>query len=226
MDATVVGLARFPVKSLLGEPRSSLELDGRGVVGDRLWAIRHADGKLGSGKSTRRFRRTDGLLGFGATLEEGLPVITCPDGRILRGDDPALHAEMSNHLGLPVTVAREAEVSHLDACPVSIVSTGSLRAISADARRFRMNVVIDHPEPWVEERWIGHEIEVGRAVLRIRKSVERCVMITLPQQELPAEPRLLKELAERCKLLFGIYAEVVVPGRIALGDRCRLGRRA
>ena len=66
LPATVAALWRYPVKSMLGERCQSLALTARGVEGDRLYAIRDADGKFGSGKSTRRFRRIDGLFAFHA----------------------------------------------------------------------------------------------------------------------------------------------------------------
>jgi uncharacterized protein len=49
---------RYPVKSMLGERRQSLTVEQRGVQGDRLYAVRDADGKFGSGKNTRRFRKS------------------------------------------------------------------------------------------------------------------------------------------------------------------------
>ena len=55
-------LWRYPVKSMLGESRDSLELNSRGVAGDRLHAVRDSEGKLGSGKDTRRFRHIEGLF--------------------------------------------------------------------------------------------------------------------------------------------------------------------
>ena len=65
----VSALWRYPVKSMLGETTTYLDIDRRGVVADRQFAIRNANGKFGSGKSTRRFRRIDGLLGFTATYD-------------------------------------------------------------------------------------------------------------------------------------------------------------
>ena len=53
---------RFPVKSILGESLSSAIVNHRGVLGDRLWAIKNENGKFGSGKTTRRFQQMEGLL--------------------------------------------------------------------------------------------------------------------------------------------------------------------
>ena len=62
MGATVVELWRYPVKSLPGEAMDEVEVEERGVVGDRLYAVTDRQGKLGSGKTSRRFRRLDGAL--------------------------------------------------------------------------------------------------------------------------------------------------------------------
>src|SRR6267378_4450759 len=104
---TVTALWRYPVKSMLGERCQSLTLNARGVEGDRLFAVVDANGKLGSGKSTRRFARIDGLFRFRSAYDGDVPAITFPEGRCLRGDDPGIHDALTAALGQPVTLARE-----------------------------------------------------------------------------------------------------------------------
>nr|WP_245603521.1 hypothetical protein [Salinispora cortesiana] len=43
-------------------------------------------------------------------------------------------------------------------------------------------------------------------------------MIDMTQGDLPEDGRLLKAVAERPDLTFGVWATVVRPGRIAVGD--------
>src|SRR5438552_4059320 len=88
-------LWRYPVKSMLGEECHHVELDVRGLSGDRLFAIRDVNGKFGSGKNTRRFRDIDGLFAFHASYSADWPDITFPDGRRMRGDDPQIHDALS-----------------------------------------------------------------------------------------------------------------------------------
>ena len=71
----VAALRRYPVKSLRGEELERLEVDGRGPVGDRLWALVDEQGKLASGKPTRRFRKVPGLLEHSSRLDGEVPVI-------------------------------------------------------------------------------------------------------------------------------------------------------
>ena len=223
----VTRLWRYPVKSMRGEQCEHLDVHTRGVTGDRLFALRDTNGKFGSGKSTRRFRQIDGLFGFRAVYEGEVPVILFPDGRTMRGDHPDIHTALSNTLGQSVTLAREASISHLDAGPVHLLTTAALtwlRAMlpgaTADARRFRPNLVIDMPgATQVERGWLGKRLFVGDAVrLRVSAATERCGMVAFAQAELPYDARILKCIAQEAALHFGVYAEVLVPGRITRGD--------
>jgi uncharacterized protein YcbX len=213
---------------MLGEERSHLEINARGAVGDRLFAVRDANGKFGSGKTTRRFCKIDGLFGFRATYEGDVPRISFPDGRSLLGSDPHVHGALSEALGQPVTLSREAGISHLDAGPLHLLTTASLAWLTAllpdarvDDRRFRPNVLVDIPgsAAQVERLWCGKILHVGKDVrLRVLDLCERCVMVNLPQSDLPADPRILRSLGREGGSCFGVYAEVMMPGTTTCGD--------
>jgi uncharacterized protein YcbX len=227
MLGVVLTLWRYPVKSMLGERCQRLAVDVRGVEGDRLYAIRDAGGKFGSGKSTRRFRRIDGLFAFAAAYDNDVPVIAFPDGRRLRGDDATIHGALSAALAQPVTLAREAAISHLDAGPVHLLTTASLAWLGGvlpeaqiDERRFRPNVLVGVPgaQP-VEREWLGRTLAVGADVrLAVREPAERCAMVSLAQSELPDDPTILRTITQAADLEFGVYADVVTPGQISVGD--------
>lgn len=225
----MIRLARFPVKSMLGEVLDEVEVDERGMIGDRLWAVTYPDGKLGSGKNSSRFRRTDGLLHFtaGAGEDGARPHVTVPGGGPLRDD-----AHLAELLGAPVKLSRETDVDHFDDGPISIATTASLRAFGAllgdeepvDVRRFRKNIVLDTAEPWIEEAWIGQVLAVGEHLrLRVTMALPRCVMTTMAQGEgVPADNRVLKTVTRERDQCFGVLAEVVTPGTIRLGDDARV----
>lgn len=83
-------LWRYPVKSLGGQQLSQASCGVRGIEGERRWAVRGTDGKLGSGKTTRRFRRMPGLLAMSSFLDDaGQAWVRFPDGELGRVDDPA-----------------------------------------------------------------------------------------------------------------------------------------
>lgn len=217
----VVALWRYPVKSMLGEQCDAVEIDNRGVVGDRVFAVRDPEGKLGSGKNTRRFRSIDGLFGFRAR-GEGDVEIAFPDGRRMKAGDPAIHEALSAALGTPVRLARESDVRHFDADPLHLVTTGSLDWLRSrlpgsriDERRFRPNVVVEGSD---ELAWVGRTLRVGEVSLRVTATTERCRMTTLAQSELPVDPGVLRCISQEADVQFGVYAEVLTPGRIAVGD--------
>jgi uncharacterized protein len=207
---------------MLGEACETLQIETRGPVGDRTYAVVDGEGKLGSGKNSGRHRRIEGLFDFRS--EGDPPCITFPDGRRLLADDPAVHAALSAALRSPVTLLPEGEVSHHDSSPLHLVTTGSLAALrktlpgsGIDERRFRPNIVIDGEG---ENRWVGKKLQVGEVTLEVVDWTQRCVMITMAQSELKDEPRILRAVAQgEAEALFGVYAEVLSPGRIKLGDR-------
>lgn len=223
---SVVSLWRYPVKSLRGEQLDSLTIEPRGAVGDRLFAVRDSEGKFGSGKSTRRFRRMDGLLELQASYNGTTPVITFPGGAAFSGDDQAIHDRLSDHVGQPVTLTREAEVSHFDDSPLHVITTSALRTLgleASDARRFRPNIVIDVPgNGFVEDSWAGHEVLLGDVRLRITEGAVRCVMIGMAQETLPEQPQLLRRVANLHDTCFGVYATVVAPGKVTVGMEAHL----
>jgi uncharacterized protein YcbX len=197
------------------------------VVGDRLYAVRDEAGKFGSGKTTRRFRRMNGLFRFRAVYDSEMPLITFPDGVVLRGEDTAIRASLSAQLQMPVTLSREAEISHFDAGPLHLLTTASLRMLGGsltegalDARRFRPNILIEtEASGFPEDDWQGHHLAVGTQVhLQVVGRTERCVMVNLAQDELPDDPHILRAVARANAVCLGVYADVLTPGAVRIGD--------
>jgi uncharacterized protein len=226
VPTSVTALFRYPVKSLVGEELREVDIDRRGVTGDRLWSVRDPDGKLGSGKSSRRFRRMDGLLALSAAYDESVPVLTFPHGRVVRGDDEAVHEALSGHVGRPVRLEREERVSHFDEGPLHLVTTASLervsraRGVPVDIRRLRANVLVESTE--VEDAWTGRRLAIGDdVVVQVLYPMPRCVMLDLPQRGLPADRGLLRAVTETNLGELGVVADVVTPGRVRLGDGVR-----
>lgn len=228
---SVAELWRYPVKSLGGERVSRVEVDARGLRGDRLWSVRDEDGKFGSGKSTRRFRRMDGLLMLTAQYDGEVPVIRFPDGNLRRGDDADLDNALSDHVGRPVRLGRERDVSHFDEGPLHLVTGASLntvareRGAAVDVRRFRANLVLQIGDAtgFVEESWLGRRLAIGPSlVIEVGEAMPRCVMVTMPQADLPADDDLLKDVTRVNDGCIGVVADVVVKGAAAVGDFVRL----
>ena len=116
----VVGLWRYPLKSMLGESLQRLEVEPRGVVGDRGYAL--WDAALGRVASAKNPRLWGDLLGYRARyLAEPRPGAPLPplavegplDGpqappRSLRSDDPELLERLSQQLGRAVSLLDQA----------------------------------------------------------------------------------------------------------------------
>ncbi|MFS0638358.1 MOSC domain-containing protein [Mesobacillus foraminis] len=227
---TLKEIRRFPVKSILGESLPAVSIDERGLIGDRLWAIKNTRGKFGSGKTTRRFQRMDGLFNFKARYEGTTPIITMPDGTEYRGDNNALNEELTEWLGFQVFLAREESISHFDEGPISIITTSALRMLSqelgeeVDIRRFRANILIDTESPgYLEDDWDDRLIKVGPTVnLRVVAPLQRCVMVNNQQEELKEDARILRHLANNHSGTFGVWAKVERIGVVNVGDEVTL----
>lgn len=96
----VVGLRRYPVKSMLGEEVPAAELTATGLVGDRRYALLHREtGRVASGKHPRLWRD---LLSCAAAYDGAAVRLTLPDGRTVSSADPDLDRVLSDLLGRPV----------------------------------------------------------------------------------------------------------------------------
>ncbi|HKY92340.1 MAG TPA: MOSC N-terminal beta barrel domain-containing protein [Nevskiaceae bacterium] len=142
----------------------------------------------------------------------------------------ALFAE----LGMPSPVPPG---SFLDAFPLSLLTTSTLAQLNElrpqtafDERRFRMNLIVSSERPgFVENDWIGRPVGVGERVrLMVAMADPRCVMTTLPQDELPQDVEVLRTLVRHNRLQVGelgklpcagVYAVITAPGTVRVGDR-------
>lgn len=224
MSAQVLSLHRYPVKSLAGEDMDALDIETRGVVGDRYWSIRDAANKIGSGKATRRFAALPALLTLRASGVNGRVTVTFPDGEVLAVDDPRTAGRVSEHLGQPVTLAAETDVTHFDDGPVSLLGIQSVNALAAavnadvDPLRFRPNIVVSGLPAFAEDDLVGRQVRVGQVSLEVVMRSTRCVMIDMETADLPAQHGNLLAVGRLNETCLGVIARVVRPGRVTVGD--------
>lgn len=223
MSIRISALRRYPVKSMGGEALERATLDDRGIEGDRMLAVRDVDGRFASGKSTRRFRRYDGVFELSAATDRTGVTVSSRGGR-WRVGDPRLDAALREHLGVDATVVEEGSTPHQDGGAVSLVGTATLAwcagawGIDADPRRLRVNVVVATEEPFVEERWIGTLLDVGTSRLRVVERIPRCRTVDLDQDGAVARGAWLSRLARERDMRLAVYADVVRPGSLSIGD--------
>lgn len=126
-----------------------------------------------------------------------------------------------------VTLARYSTPpgTFVDLSPVHVLSTASLRSLSADAtpydvRRFRPNVLVDveSPDPFPESAWVGGEVHLGTVVLSVTNPTIRCVVGTRPQPGLEKDLSVTRQLAEKTNRFLGIYCDVATAGTVRIGD--------
>lgn len=138
-------------------------------------------------------------------------------------DLDALPAELWASQTLPGT--------HFDAFPLMLVTDrtlATLRKLSpgsdADVRRFRPNLLVSVPDAtegdYPELDWVGREVRIGTAVLRIEAPCPRCVMIShpVPGAGLPADRALLRTVHGKAAHIAGVYVSVARPGTLGLDD--------
>lgn len=150
-------------------------------------------------------------------------------GRVVGG--PFARA-LSDYVGLELRLVRAGDDAHPQSYPASIVSEASLDELERSAdlpaplddRRFRMLVTIAGTEAFEEDRWVGGEVRIGGAVVRIAVPTARCATTTRDpatgQRDWDAL-RALKDLrgvSPQQTVDLGVYASVVSPGRVAVGD--------
>lgn len=227
MNNVVTALRRYPVKAMGGEALERVEVTPRGLRGDRQYAVQDADGKLVTGKNSKRFRRRDEIFEFNAVTEDDRV-------RVTRGDeswdatDPAINIRLAEILDLPVTVVPETTEPHFDEGSVSLIGTATLRwwkdsfNIDADPRRLRVNIVVETTEPFEEEHWIGRDLTIGEVTFRAVSQIPRCRMIDVPQDGADADQKWLKVLTREHNMNAAIYLDVITPGSIAVGDGVHL----
>jgi uncharacterized protein YcbX len=101
----------------------------------------------------------------------------------------------------------------------SLRALGQIMALDLDPRRFRGNLWIDGLAPWEEFDWVGREIRIGGATLRVVEPIGRCAATEANPQTGRRDAPIVKALrAATGETNFGVYATVIAGGDVALGD--------
>lgn len=138
----------------------------------------------------------------------------------------------SSYAGVPTRLARaDRHGAGTDVEPVTIVSLASVEELARqgerpglDAGRFRMTIELEGCEPHEEDSWDGLRIRVGGVELAVGEQVPRCVVTTLdPDTGVRDFPALsvisrYRGVPPKTSPPFGVYARVVTPGVVRVGD--------
>ena len=149
---------------------------------------------------------------FGRELDEPLPDLSVFPPEIIEFESP---------LG-----------TYYDAFPLLVMSTSAFRAMEdalpdsvVDVRRFRPSLVVDtgdesgHPEL----DWVGSTLHVGEVDLELVVGCPRCVMVTREIDErIPQDRSVLRHIVRDLDQNVGVYANVIRPGSVRVGDAVTL----
>ncbi|MBR0662439.1 MOSC domain-containing protein [Neoroseomonas oryzicola] len=242
---------RYPVKGLTAEAMEDVLLTaGETLPHDRRFALAQGDSAFDPAAPSWLPKRNFACLMVNARLalahsafdaRTGELAIRIPGAGLFLGDTRTPEGRTAIAAHLTAFLGEEARgtprfleapghsFSDVAKKVVSIIGLSSLHALeqatgtTLDPLRFRANVYVSGGSPWAEFDWIGREILLGQARLRIVKRIVRCpaTEVNPATGERDAEPpRWLRQHFGHADL--GVYAEVIEGGRISTGDTLQL----
>lgn len=254
---SVAALAFTPVKSLRLASAAELELGRTGARGDRTFYLIDERARMINGKklgmmhevTARHDERAarlelrfpggevvDGPVELGAELQTDF----YREPRAARAVLGPFSAALSAHAGRPVRLVAPADGSTaVDRGPegaVTMMSSASVELLArvaevtqVDPRRFRMNIELSGPEANEEDSWIGRELDIGEARIRVEGHVGRCIVTTMDPETGRVDLPTLDLLRSYRKgapttepLALGVHCAVVREGTVRAGDRASL----
>lgn len=247
---SVKSLQRYPVKGLSAEALSFADLEaGRTLNGDRKFAVENGPSGfdpaapawmpkvkflcwMKNPKLARLRNRYDDATGILTIEHEGGRVsgdLNSAEGRAL------IEAFLSGFMGEerrgPLRLLSAADHSFSDVAKkvvsfINLASTDEIgRALCApvDPIRFRGNVHVSGLAPWAEATWIGKKFQIGEARFKAVKTIQRCLATHVDPERGVRDLDVMGTIRNaRGDVDCGIYAEVIAPGKIAVGDELRL----
>ena len=222
----IVGLWRYPVKSMAAEGLQSAEVGWHGLDGDRRWAFIR-EGMARSGFPWLTIRENPQMWRYQPRLTDPdrpnacATLVGTPAGAELDVTDPALAAE----LGHGARVLRQSR-GIFDTFPLSLITTQTIQALGGmigaplDPLRFRPNLLVEAAsgEPFAEDAWVGAVLAVGGLRMRVDKRDQRCVVVDVDPATGERNPAVLRAVARQRQACLGVYGTTVRPGLVSLGD--------
>lgn len=237
----IEGIFRYPVKSMRGESLAAVTMGWHGLDGDRRLAFRRLDDR--GGFPWLSASKLPDLISFTPLRREGgegeaLPThVRTPEGEEMPLFGEALAAEVSRRLGAPVQMM---QLKHgiFDEASISVIASATVAEIcrlaskNADVRRFRPNIVVRSARavPFEEDQWVGGALEFGEGddapAVTVTLRDERCAMVNFDPDGGKHAPEVMKACVRANQNYAGIYATVTRIGRLSVGQKVILHRRA
>lgn len=227
----VVGLWRYPVKSMGAEVLSEADVSWFGLAGDRRWAfVRENVVQSGFPWLTLR-ERGDMSRYVPSFTDPGKPdtsptVVKTPSGAEFDIADPALAAKLNPGGARLIRQGR----GIFDTFPLSLITTQTIAGLGEvvgeplDVQRFRPNILVETAgkTPFPEDAWVGRVLRIGGMRMRVDKRDGRCVVITIDPETAERTPAILRAVADERQGCLGVYGTTVEPGSVAVNDEVLL----
>lgn len=223
----VVGLWRYPVKSMGAEPLADVDVSWHGLAGDRRWAFIRDDAQQNGFPWLTLRERHDMSHYRPSFVEPARPdksalIVTTPSAAVFDIADPALGAEL--YPSGVRTIKQDRGI--FDTFPLSMITTQTIARLGEtvgarlDVHRFRPNILVDaaHDSEFPEDSWVGSILRIGELRMRVDKRDGRCIVITIDPVTSERSPAILRTVAKERQGCLGVYGSTVRPGRVALGD--------
>jgi hypothetical protein len=157
-----------------------------------------------------------------------------PRGASLERPDPETVLELGEDAEVEARIVEIAGAtpgdSFTDFAPLHAITTATLERVGVEALCYRPNLVIATPPgypPYAENDWVGGELAVGEARLRVLEPTSRCAVPTLEHGPLARAPQALRTLIAENRVktpgsgmlpCAGVYLEVLNEGTIRTAD--------
>ena len=223
----VVGLWRYPVKSMAGEPLTEVDVSWHGFAGDRRWAFIR-DGLPQSGFPWLTLRERGDMSHYHPSFvdpaqpDKSPTTVRTPAGTVFDVTDPALATQLWPEGARVIKQNR----GIFDTFPLSLVTTQTLARLGEmvgaplEVQRFRPNILVEaaQADPFQEDGWVGCVLRIGGMAMRVDKRDGRCVVITIDPVTTQRNPAILRTVAQDRQGCLGVYGSTVTPGRVAVND--------
>lgn len=239
MSATVQQICRFPVKGLNAEALEKVALTaGSGLPEDRRFGIAYGLG-TGAKRGFYDLVQEERLAQLRVAYDPAGPSLTLSrQGRQVVSANPRdqtgrmlLNQFFAGFLagtrrGTPAfQEVDETTQDDLLPNPISLINLASIRDFErvarqpVDPRRFRGNILFDGAPAWAEFSWIGKEIRIGVARLRVVERTQRCAATNVNPETAERDMNIPLTLRKGFGHMdMGVYAEVTASGEVKPGD--------
>jgi len=231
--AVIRQLGRYPVKSMRGESLATAMLTLQGVLADRRYAFVQKASRSSFPWLTAR--ELPELLCYRTCVEEASPqevevTVTAPGGEKFPIKSHELHHALEARSGKELFLLYDYRGSY-DVAPISMISRQTISQIAKESEteedplRFRPNLLVDLEggEAFDELNWVGRIVRVGDAArIAITQVDQRCMIITLDPASAKPSPGVLRCVAQQHEQCAGVYATVLTPGEVRVGDTVSL----